>query len=408
MNPAGVTPQGARRNFKTLAGNQQGAFVDRKAIYQETLRYFLGPVAPLLDDPDVSEVLINGYDTIYYEKSGRLRRADLKFPDSEFLTSAVTNIAEYVNRDVGAKNHSVDARLPDGSRVHIIVPPSSRVGVCVSIRRFRKATIDLEALIKFGSITSEVAEFLRLIVICHKNIIISGGTGSGKTSMLNALSSCIPEHERIIVIEDSSELQLQQPHTVYLEAQPGGEGREHVSIRDLFVDSLRMRPDRIVVGEVRRGEALDLIQSMISGHDGSLTTVHASTPRDAAVRLETLTMMSDVSLPVHVARIQVASAVQLVVQIARLGDGSRRVTTIAECNGLNTNNDYVFRDLYRFQGKGRDADGRILGGLEWTGQTASFAQQLHDLGLTSEIKLTGQVFPKADAVDEAHAAQPAA
>ncbi|QDU98080.1 CpaF family protein [Lignipirellula cremea] len=370
--------------------------MERKDLYQETLKFFLGPVESLLNDPDVSEVMINGHETIFFEKAGRIEKADLRFPNPAFLTAAATNIAEYVNREVGPQDHSMDARLPDGSRVHVIVPPASRQGVCITIRKFRKASFDLSALVQWNTLTEEASDFLRLAVLCHKNTIISGGTGSGKTSLLNALSACMPDHERIIVIEDSSELQLSQPHTLYLEAQPGGEGFEKVTIRDLFVDSLRMRPDRIVVGEVRRGEALDLIQSMISGHDGALTTVHATTPRDAAIRLETLSMMSDISLPVHVARMQVASAIQLVVQIARFSDGSRHVTAIAECEGVDAQNNYLFRDLFRFQGEGRSAEGKILGELRWTGQCPTFSQQIFDMGLDAEIGSRLYLFQPAE------------
>jgi pilus assembly protein CpaF len=347
----------------------------------------------LLDDADVSEVLINGYDTVYYESKGMLHRADCRFESAAALMAAARNIAEYVNRNIGGDYHSVDARLPDGSRVHIIVPPSSRQGVCISIRKFNKSTFDLSQLVAWGSLTEEVAEFLGLVVLLHKNTIIAGGTGTGKTSMLNALSAEIPEHERIIVIEDSSELQLHQPHTVYLEAQPARpDGRGGVTIRDLFVDSLRMRPDRIVVGEVRRGEALDLIQSMISGHAGSLTTVHATTARDAAVRLETLSMMSDVSLPVYVARMQVASAIHLVVQISRFSDGSRRVRGISECLGMDKNNEYSFVDLYRLEARGLDDDGRLLGELRATGTRPSFADEVRGMGLQEKAVLTRKVF----------------
>ncbi len=364
----------------------------RKEIYDETLKYFLHPIAEMLDDPEVSEILINGFDTIFFEKAGRLHRSDCSFPDEKFLTAAATNIAEYVDRKIGDGQHSMDARLPDGSRVHVIVPPSSRQGTCISIRKFRKSSFNLQTLVEWNSINEEVAEFLGLSVLAHRNVVISGGTGTGKTSLLNALSAAIPEHERIIVIEDSSELQLQQPHTVYLEAQPGSKGKNAVTIRDLFVDSLRMRPDRIVVGEVRRGEALDLIQSMISGHEGALTTVHANTPRDAAVRLETLCMLSDVSLPVHVARVQVGSAIQMVIQIARLNDGSRRVMTVSECHGLDDNQDYIFHDIYRFVGGGRDAEGRIQGELAWTGHRPHFADHLFQLGLDDGVNLTKRVF----------------
>ncbi len=278
-----------------------------------------------------------------------------RFQSPATLLAAARNIAEFANRSVDDGNHSIDARLPDGSRVHVIIPPSSRQGVCISIRKFNKSTFDLQQLVEWGSLSEMGREFLSLCVKLHKNIVIAGGTGTGKTSMLNALSTEILPDERIVVIEDSSELQLNQPHTVYLEAQPAKpDGTGAVTIRDLFVDSLRMRPDRIVVGEVRRGEALDLIQSMISGHSGSMTTVHATTARDAAVRLETLSLMSDISLPVHVARVQVASAMHLVLQIARLSDGSRRVQAITECRGLDETNNYRFADIFRFVAQGRD------------------------------------------------------
>ena len=321
--------------------------MQHKEIYLESTRHFLAPVVSLLDNPDVSEILINGPDTIYFEESGRLSRAEVSFPTEASLLAAAQNIAEFVGRSLDCDNHSMDARLPDGSRVHVIVPPSARNGVCISIRKFRNDSFNLAKLVQWESMTAEQSEFLAESVKGHRNIVIAGGTGSGKTSLLNALSGEIPDYERIVVIEDSSELQLQQPHTVYLEAQPiRPDGSGEVSIRDLFVDSLRMRPDRIVVGEVRRGEALDLVQSMISGHSGSMTTVHATTPHDAAIRLETLSMMSDVSLPAHVARLQVASALDLVVCINRQPDGARKVERISECKGTNPQGNYEFSTLF--------------------------------------------------------------
>jgi pilus assembly protein CpaF len=245
-----------------------------------------------------------------------------------------------------------------------------------------KSTFSLPKLVEAGSLTAEAAGFLGAVVKGHKNLVVAGGTGTGKTSMLNAVSAEIPEHERIIVIEDTSELQLNQTHTVYLEAQPARlDGRGRVSIRDLFVDSLRMRPDRIVVGEVRRGEALDLIQSMLSGHDGSLTTVHASTPRDSLVRLETLCMMSDVSMPAHVARTQVASAIHVIVQLSRLTDGSRRTIAVSEVLGLDDANRFIVQDLFKFRATGRDADGKIVGALERTDAQPTFLKDLQALGL---------------------------
>ncbi|MBY0525265.1 MAG: Flp pilus assembly complex ATPase component TadA [Gemmataceae bacterium] len=362
-------------------------------IYRETTRHFLAPIQPLLDDPSVSEVMVNGADTIFYERAGMVHRSDLRFADSASLMAAVRNIAEYVNRIIDADHHSMDARLPDGSRVHVILPPSSRQGICVTIRKFQKSFFRLDLLVERGSLSAEAAEFLELAVLLHKNTIISGGTGTGKTSILNALSAAIPAHERIIVIEDSSELQLHQPHTLYFEAQPPRlDGRGAVTIRDLFVDSLRMRPDRIVVGEVRRGEALDLIQSMLSGHAGSLTTVHASTPRDAAIRLETLCLMSDVSLPVHVARMQVASAIHVVVQLARYADGTRRVQSICEITGLSENNNYCLQELYRFEATGLDADGKVGGKLVPTGARPSFSAEPFAMGHSERVHLTRQLF----------------
>lgn len=367
--------------------------VEYRNIYRETTRHFLHPVLPLLEDQDVSEILINGPETVYFEREGRLSKADISFSSEATLLAAARNIAEFSGRSLDSDCHSMDARLPDGSRVHVIVPPSARNGVCISIRKFHKESFDLQKLVQWNSLTDEAAEFLSLAVELHRNIVIAGGTGSGKTSLLNALSAEVPDYERIVVIEDSSELQLQQPHTVYLEAQPARpDGSGKVSIGDLFVDSLRMRPDRIIVGEVRRGEALDLIQSMISGHSGAMTTVHASTARDAAIRLETLSMMTEIALPAHVARLQVASALHLVVCIHRLSDGSRRVESISECLGTNANGDYQFQQLFRFASSGRDDDGQILGSLKASGNTPTFADQIAQAGLCDRVKLTKSLF----------------
>lgn len=367
--------------------------MEAKDIYRETVRHFLAPIVPLLDDPSVTEILINGHLTVYYERDGRLQHSDLRFPSAAQLLAAARNIAEYTGRSIDDDNHSMDARLPDGSRVHVIVPPSARNGVCISIRKFKQSTFNLSALVQSGSMTDEAQEFLSLAVLLHKNMVIAGGTGSGKTSLLNALSAEIPDHERIVVIEDSSELQLHQPHTVYLEAQPARpDGTGRVTIRDLFVDSLRMRPDRIVVGEIRRGEALDLVQSMISGHSGALTTVHATTAHDAAIRLETLSLMSDVALPVHVARTQVALAIQLVVQIARFQDGSRKLRAISECLGLDDRGNYRFQDLYQFVARGIDDNGRLLGELLPTGNMPTFAEEVAQMGYQDRVRLTAACF----------------
>jgi pilus assembly protein CpaF len=370
--------------------------MESKDIYAESVRHFLEPVLPLLDDPSVTEILINGHRTVYFERDGKLNHAEITFPSPALLMAAARNIAEYTGRSIDDNNHSMDARLPDGSRVHVIVPPSSRNGVCISIRKFKKSSFNLPSLVKSGSMSDEGREFLSLCVLLHKNMVIAGGTGSGKTSLLNALSAEIPENERIVVIEDSSELQLNQPHTVYLEAQPAKpDGTGRVTIRDLFVDSLRMRPDRIVVGEIRRGEALDLVQSMISGHSGALTTVHATTANDAAIRLETLSLMSDVALPVHVARTQVASAVQLFVQISRFLDGSRKIRGITECLGLDEKGNYRFQDLYRFEAEGLDSNGKLLGELRPTGAIPTFADEVGQMGFQDRVKLTPKLFPAA-------------
>lgn len=354
----------------------------RADIYKQSLRHFLAPILPLLDDSSVSEIMTVGHDTIYFEREGKIHESDLQFSDEAALMAAVRNIAEYVNRRVDAENHSMDARLPTGERVHVIVAPASRRGTCLTIRKFQRKNMGIPDLVVQGSLSGAAASLVNLAVRLHRNIVISGGTGTGKTTMLNALSTAIPNEERIIVIEDSSELMLDQPHTVYLEAQSADKyGDGGVSIRDLFVDSLRMRPDRIIVGEVRRGEALDLIQSMLSGHSGSLTTVHANSPRDAVSRLETLCLLSDAELPIKVARSQVASAIHLVVQLSRFNDGSRRVTAISESRGLDAQDNFQWNPLFRFAARGQSNDGRIVGDLVPTGNLANFFEEADQYGL---------------------------
>lgn len=361
----------------------------RSEIYGRTLRFFLAPVADLLyEDESVTEVLINGPSTIYCERGGRLERVERGFADEQVLMAAIRNLAEYVHRRIDEEHHSMDARLPepDRFRVHVIIPPVSRQGPCVSIRKFRRSNTSLEWLISKGALDDDSAAYLRLMVQVHRNLIVSGGTGSGKTSLLNALSAHLAPHERILVIEDSSELQLQQPHVVYLEARPPRpDGQGGVTIRDLFVDSLRMRPDRIVVGEVRRGEALDMVQSMLTGHDGAMSTIHASNPQLALVRLETLCLMSDTHMPVYVARAQVASAIQVIVQVNRFADGSRRLSAISEVEALDENEKYRLRDLYRFQAQGREADGRIRGRLAPTGRKSRSSRLVWEYGLENTV-----------------------
>ena len=366
--------------------------MDHCDIYRQTLRHFLQPIQSLLDDVTVSEVMVVGPQKIYFERAGKIATSSAQFSSESSLMAAIRNIAEFANRRIDG-NHSMDARLPGGERVHAIVPPASRVGPCLTIRKFQKSTFDLATLVRSGSMSTSAAEFLAICVRLHKNIVISGGTGTGKTSLLNALSASIPEDERIIVIEDSAELQLNQEHTVYLEAQSAQvDGTPAVTIRDLFVESLRMRPDRIIVGEVRRGEALDLIQSMISGHAGSLTTVHANTPRDAARRLETLCLMNDAELPIYVARAQVASAIHLVIQIARLPDGTRRLQSITEACGLDEKNEYTWKELFRFESNGVDSAGQLIGQLTQTGEKPTFASEPKQMGLNSMVVESGELF----------------
>jgi pilus assembly protein CpaF len=353
--------------------------MDRASIYRETFRHFLRPILPLMDDPAVTEIMVIGPDCVYCERKGVISLTELKFPDETALLAAVRHVAEFVGRPLGPASPTLDARLPDGSRVHAILPPAARRGICLTIRRFLKASFDLKALVRSGSISRDAARLLVQAVRLRKNILISGGTGTGKTSFLNALSTAIPPEERILVIEDSSELQLAQPHTVYLESQPADEdGEGELTIRDLFVNALRMRPDRIIVGEVRRGEALDLVQSMISGHPGSLATIHASDPHSALLRLELLSRMNPVPLPPDVARAQIALAIDVVVQLARLREGVRRVVSVAESAGLDSAGQYAVRELYRF----RTPPGGGPGRLEPTGIAPRFADEAEAYGLS--------------------------
>ena len=365
----------------------------RESIFEASLSFFLAPIKSYLDDPTISEVMVNGCGAVYIERRGRLEATPARFESEDALLTAVHNVAQYVGREIDAERPVLDARLPDGSRVHAVIPPSARQGTYLTIRKFSREVMDLAHLVKLQSLTPEAREFLELCVRLHKNMVVAGGTGTGKTSLLNALSTAIPEEERIVVIEDSSELKLRQAHTLYLESQQAdARGRGALTIRDLFRASLRMRPDRIVVGEVRGGEALDMIQSMLTGHSGSLTTVHASSPRDALVRLETLSLMSDVELPIYVARAQVASAIHLLVQLSRFSeDGSRRITRITEAHGLDSDR-YQLRDLFVLRMTGRGADGRLQGQLEPTGQVPTFAAEAHEQGLASLARLAPELW----------------
>jgi pilus assembly protein CpaF len=385
-----ATPQ---RTTDVTAQNGAGAIdpaQGRERIFEATLDYFLGPLREHLHDDSVTEIMVNGPREVYIERAGRLIRTDSRFASEDALRSAIHNVAQYVGREIDEDRPILDARLPDGSRVHAVIPPSARQGTYLTIRRFKRDIYSLEDFHRLGSISESAIEFLQICVKLRKNILVAGGTGTGKTTFLNGLSTAIPAEERIVVIEDSSELKLAQPHSLYLESQQSDAyGRGAVTIRDLFKASLRMRPDRIIVGEVRSGEALDMVQSMISGHSGSMTTVHATSPRDALVRLETLSLMSDVNLPVYVARAQCASAINIVVQLTRfVEDGSRKVTRITEQLGLDDDNRYQFRDLFVSRLKGRTRDNRLISELEPIGNRPSFAGEPFEHGMDASIRRT--------------------
>lgn len=325
------------------------------------LTLFLQPVAAYLADDEVSEILINGPNQIYVERNGRLELAPEKFSNEASLKAAAVNIARSVDRLLDEANPDLDARLPDGSRVHATIPPISRVGTVVSIRKFKKDALSMESLKKFGSFTDEGEQILNAMVKLRKNVIVSGGTGSGKTTVLNCLSSLIPVGDRILVLEDSSELQLKQPHSVYFETRkPDKNGKGEFTIRDLVRASLRLRPDRIVVGEIRGGEALDLLQAMNTGHDGSMSTIHANTPADTLLRLETCAVMSGIDFPLTAIRAQVAAALDAIVQTARLADGSRKIVSIAEVLPLEKG-EYRMRYLYGWTTESVTPDGGLVG-----------------------------------------------
>ncbi len=370
--------------------------MSREAIFEASVKYFLEPIGAFLDDDSVTEVMVNGYDEVFIERQGKLERTRARFVSEDALLSAIHNVAQWVGREITDDHPVLDARLPNGSRVHAIIPPCARTGTYLTIRKFTREAMTLDDFVAVNSLSEAAKEFLEFCVVLHKNVLIAGGTGTGKTTLLGAISRAIPERERVVVIEDTSELRLIQEHCLYLEAKRGdAAGRGALNVRQLFMNSLRMRPDRIIVGEVRGGEALDLLQSMLSGHAGSLSTIHASTPRDALVRLETLSLMSDVEIPVYVARAQVAAAIDVVVQIARFTeDGSRKVTRITETCGLDENNQYVSRDLFVSRLKGKRPDGRLIAELVMTGERPSFEADPREQGMADRIRLTGPLWAK--------------
>jgi pilus assembly protein CpaF len=347
-----------------------------------------GPLQPLLDDPEITEIMVNGPQKVYVEKQGRLERTKVFFEDNLHILKIIDRIVTPLGRHIDSDSPMVDARLPDGSRVNAVVPPCAVDGASLTIRKFRKEKLSILQVIGLNTLTQGMADFLRACVLGRLNIIISGGTGSGKTTFLNVLSGFIPNDERIVTIEDAAELQLQQEHVVRLETKLANvEGHGVVSVRELVRNSLRMRPDRIIIGECRGGEALDMLQAMNTGHDGSLTTVHANSPRDAISRLETLVLMAGMDLPIKIVRQQISSAVDVIVQMSRMRDGTRKITAITEVAGME-GDVVVLSDIFKFNQSGVDAEGKILGQVKPTGIRPLFGPRLEAAG----FKLGAEIF----------------
>jgi len=347
----------------------------------------LGPLEPLLADHTISDILVNGHDTIYIERRGKLERTNARFTDHSHLINTIDRIVSAVGRRIDESSPMVDARLADGSRVNVIIPPLAIDGAMLSIRRFGVELLGMDNMIELGTVTEPVARVLEAVVKSRLNVVVSGGTGAGKTTMLNILSSYIPHDERIVTIEDSAELQLRQPHVVRLETRPPNiEGKGEVTSRDLVRNSLRMRPERIIVGEVRGGEALDMLQAMNTGHDGSLTTIHANTPRDALSRIENMVSMTGIAFPINALRSQIASAIDIVLQIARLEDGGRKLISMQEVNGME-GDVITMSELFTFKRKGIDENGRVLGGLEPTGIIPAFHKHLEHRGIDLPVEV---------------------
>ncbi len=348
-------------------------------VFNEALR--LGPLEDLLADESVTEIMVNGPNQVYVERHGKLQLTDMQFMDDSSVMAVIERIVSPIGRRIDESQPYVDARLADGSRVNAIIPPLALSGPTLTIRKFAKKTLTVEDFVRFGTWTRNAAEFMKACVMMRKNIIVAGGTGSGKTTLLNLLSGFIPEDERIVTVEDAAELRLVQPHVVRLEARPPNiEGRGAVPIRDLVKNCLRMRPDRIIVGECRGGEALDMLQAMNTGHDGSLTTVHANSPRDVISRLETMVLMSGMELPSRAIREQIASAVDIVIHESRLSDGSRKVVAISEVTGLE-GQQIVMQDIFAFRQSGVDEHGKVQGVFLPTGAVPTFYEHLKSCGL---------------------------
>jgi pilus assembly protein CpaF len=363
---------------------------ERERLFEGIVAEILGfgPLEPLLADESVSEIMVNGPDKVFVERKGKLAKTNIIFEDNEHVMRVIDRIVSPLGRRIDESSPYVDARLPDGSRVNAIIPPLALNGPTLTIRKFEKDPLTIDDLVSFGSLSPETGEFLKACVKARLNIIVSGGTGSGKTTLLNVLSSFIPEDERIITVENAAELQLRQEHVVTLESRPPNiEGKGEVTIQDLVVNTLRMRPDRIVVGECRAGEALDMLQAMNTGHDGSLTTAHANSPRDTLSRLETMCLMAGMDLPVRAIREQVAAAVDLIVQQARMRDGSRKIINITEVQGME-GDVIVMSDIFAFEQQGME-NGKIIGRLKPTGIRPKFYEQIEAAGITLPANIFG-------------------
>ncbi len=356
--------------------------IERAELFEQVVADILGygPLQALLEDETITEILVNGPEQVFIERDGKLEETNLRFRDTEDLMRIIERIVSPLGRRVDESSPMVDARLPDGSRVNVIIPPLALNGPCISIRKFAKAVYSMEDLLRLNTLTREMAEFLKACVLARLNIVISGGTSTGKTTLLNVLSSFLPNNERIITIEDAAELQLQQRHVVRLEARPPNvEGRGEVTIRQLVINALRMRPDRIVVGEVRGGEALDMLQAMNTGHDGSLTTVHSNSPRDTLHRVETMVLMAGMDLPLRAIREQIASAFDLVVHLDRLSDGSRKVVRVTEVQGME-GDVIVMQDIFQFVQTGVQGN-RVEGYFTATGVRPKFMDKVEAAGI---------------------------
>lgn len=352
-----------------------------------------GPMQQLIDSTDITEIMVNGPNRVYIEKKGKLQVAPTVFAGNDHLLKVVDRIIRPLGRRIDRKWPLVDARLPDGSRVNAIIPPCAIDGVTITIRKFSKNKLKVEDLIRFGSLTPEMAEFLRACVVSRLNIIVSGGTGSGKTTLINVLSNYIPSHERVVTIEDSAELQLIQDHVVRLEAKPADiDGSGRVTIRDLVINALRMRPERIIIGECRGGETLDLLQAMNTGHDGSMSTLHSNSPREAMSRIETMCMMSGMALPLIVIRNQIAGSIDLVVQQSRLDDGQRKITSITEIQGMEGDT-IVQQEIFKLEILGKTTEGKVLCEHRATGVRPKFTSRLEAHGFKLPPSIFGAIIP---------------